>query len=245
MGVFDQLGSIPGLGVLEGFDAGGFFSGVGRIMTFIVLLAIASAIIGFFFYKRKSTQKYNQTIHFFESVNGQTIPIEDCQACELIIPGTSIAVFYIKSKDFYLPRGVIKMGKNSYWYAIRDNRELVNFSLKDINSEMKEAGLDYDHTDMRYANKNLKKIINDNYRSKSKKWWQEYKDVISTVIFIFVLSVAMYLLINKIGGLIGQVQPLLHEAQQVVAEVRELLVALDETRTICSGAGSVSGITPG
>lgn len=241
MGVLDN---ISGLGFLEGMNIAGFFSGVGKILTFILLLFIASVVIGLVFYRKKASKKANQSIHFFEEVAGQMIPIEDCTASELTIPNSSIRVFYIKDKDLYLPRGTRKMGKNSFWYGIRKNRELVNFTMKNLNEAMTEAGLEFDHTDMRYANKNLKKIIDENFRQKSKKWWQEYKDVVSTVIFIFVMSIAFYLLINKIGGLMSQANQMIQSSQGVVDRVTDLLVKLDETRTICGGAGSSSGITP-
>ena len=50
--------------------------------------------------------------------------------------------------------------------------------MKNINEETKEAGLEYDHTDMRYALTNLLALIKRNYRDKSQPWWREYKDVI-------------------------------------------------------------------
>ena len=144
------------------------------------------------------------------------IPLGDDVACELIIPGTNINVFYIKEKDMYLPRPIKRMGKDAYWFAIRNNRELVNFKIKNINKEMTEANLEYDHTDMRYALTNLKELIKRSYRDKSQVWWKEYKEVISLVILIFVLTLSFIFIISKVGGLIDKVGGLIENADRLI-----------------------------
>ncbi len=215
------LESIPGLNKigLGEIDFVGFVGKLGNIFLLIVLFAITACIIGFFLYRRKEKALYNLTLHFFEEINGQTVPTEDLKAAELIIPGTNIMVFHVKSKDLFLPRGTIRMGKKSYWYSVRNNREIINFSMTNINKETGEAGLNYDHTDMRYAYTNLREIIKRNYKDKSQKWWREYKDVIATVVFIFVLSLSFFFIVSQVGKLIGQIAPLLERAEQILAQL--------------------------
>ena len=99
---------------------------------------------------------------------------------------------------------------------MRNNREIVNFSMKNINKEMKEANLNFDHTDQRYALTNLKELIKRNYKDKATPWWREYKEVISLVILIFVLSLSFFFLLSKIGSLIDKVGALIDHADQVV-----------------------------
>ena len=93
---------------------------------------------------------------------------------------------------------------------IKNNREIVNFTLQNIN-EHAEAELEYDHTDMRWAAENTKEFIKRNYRDKSTKWWQLYKDTISTVIHIVIHTVSWaimtYFLIKftrELGSVAGQ-----------------------------------------
>lgn len=214
------LENVKGLGFIENFSFKGLISGVTGFLIVVGVFAFLTIIVAIFLLKRKEKKLYNITIHFFEEVQGNLIPIEQCLACELTIPNTSVKVFYIKSKDLYLPRGVRKMGKNSYWYAIRDNKEIVNFRIKNINKEMKEANLDYDHTDMRYAMNNLRDLIKRNYRDKSIPWWREYKEVISIVIYVFVLTLSIFFILNKIGDLIDKVGLLIDHADQLVQSAR-------------------------
>lgn len=215
--------NIPGLnGILDKFDLMSIAKGAGAFFLFVVILIIVAGITGTILYLRKQKKLYSNTLHFFEEVNGQMVPVKDLKAAELTIPGTSLKVFHIKSEDLFIPRGTKKMGKKSYWYAIRNNRELVNFTMVNLNEAMREAKLDYDHTDMRYAFANLKELIKRNYRDKSTKWWQEYKDVISTVIFIFVMSVAFFFLLGKIGKLLTQVSELLELGNQYIEAMANL-----------------------
>ena len=203
------LENIRGLEFLNNLDLSGVLKGVGNLALLLILIFIIGGGLASFIYFKKRKNLYDQKLHFFEEVSGQMIPIEDLNAMELIIPGTSIKVFYVKSKDLYMPRGTKKMGKKSYWYAIRNNREIVNFIMKNLNKDMIEAGLDYDHTDMRYAYANLKEIIKRNYRDKATKWWKEYANVIAVVVFVFVLTISFWFLLGKIGGILDKIPALL------------------------------------
>ena len=195
---------IPGTdNIMPSMNWGGVATGVGFvILAFIVFVFLAACIWYYFHWKNKDLNK--KKIHWFEEINGHMVPIGLDIAEELTVPGTNVQVFYIKRKDMYLPRPVKAMGKDSYWFCIKSNRELVNFTMKNMNKEFSEAGLDYDHTDMRYALNNLRELIKRNYRDKATPWWQEYKEVIGLVVLIFVLSVSFFFLLSKIGGLIGQ-----------------------------------------
>lgn len=218
------LSSIPGLeGVSSNLpSASKILSGIGGLAMIIILFLITAGILYTLLWIKKQKELYNKKIFWFEEVHGEMVPIDNDMAAELTIPGTNIQVFYIKKKNLYLPRPVIRMGKDSYWFAIKNNKEIVNFSMKNINKEMKEANLNYDHTDMRYALTNLLDLIKRNYKDKSLKWWQEYKEVISLVILIFVISLSFFFLLSRTGKLIEQVGQLIDHADQVVKSAQLL-----------------------
>lgn len=224
------LENIKGLDFLNEINLSGILKGVGNFALLLIIMAIVGGGFAFFLYHKKQKTLYDQMLHFFEEVSGQMIPTEDLNATELIVPGTDIKVFYVKSKDIYLPRGTKKMGKKSYWYAIRNNRELVNFVMKNLNKDMIEVGLDYDHTDMRYAYANLREIIKRNYRDKATKWWKEYANIIAVVVFVFVFTISFWFLIGKIGGILDKIPALL-----------DRIIALEQA----TGVSSASGVVPG
>lgn len=207
---------IPGIGGIGGINFSSILSGVGQFIVLIFLFIIVGALFYFLYYKKKNSQKFNKKIHWFEEVHSDMIPISDDMAREITIPGTNINVFYIKEKDMYLPRPVKRMGKDAYWFAIKNNREIVNFTMKNLNEEMTEANLDYDHTDMRYAMNNLRELIKRNYRDKSQPWWREYKEIISLVILIFMLTLSFVFLFSKVGSLLDKVGSLIQHAENLI-----------------------------
>lgn len=225
---------IPGLEVMKNINWGSIFQGIGIFILFLGVLLVAGGVTLFLLYKLKEKKLYNKGLHFFEEITGVMQPVEDLMATELIVPGTSIRVFYIKEKDFYMPRGTKKMGKDSYWYAVLNNREIVNFVMKNLNKELKEANLEYDHTDVRYAYENLREIIKRNYKDKSLKWWKEYKEVISIAILIFALTLSFVFIMWKLGDLVDKIGNLLDVANTLIEKTAVL------QRSV---GGPVSGIS--
>lgn len=207
------LENIQGLGFLKDFDIAKFASGTGTLVLALIMLALSAGVVGYWLWRRSEKEKYNKHIFWFEEVHGEMVPIGEDLACELTIPNTNVTVFFVKKKNLYIPRPTMRMGKDSYWFAIRNNRELVNFKMKNLNKEMKESNLEYDHTDMRYAKENLLELIKRNYRDKNLPWWKEYKDLISTIVYVFVTALALYFLLSKIGKLIGQVDTMMKSAK--------------------------------
>jgi hypothetical protein len=204
------LEGLPNLNLMNLLKMGGQFLGGALIFIFI-----AVSVYGFF--KWKNRVKEVNKIYWFEEVNGQMVPIDKVDdAQELTLPNSNIKVFFIKKRKMYLPRPVKKMGPRHYWFCIRNNREIVNFTMKNLNVEMSEAGLDFDHTDMRYALTYLKDLIQRNYRDKATPWWKEYKDIIAVVILVFVLTVAMFFIMSKLGSLADKIGVLIDHADTLV-----------------------------
>ena len=69
---------------------------------------------------------------------------------------------------------------------------------------------------MRAPNEFLKELINRNYRDKATPWWKEYKELIATVILIFVLGVTFFFLFSKLGSLVDKIGILIDHADLLV-----------------------------
>lgn len=206
---------------LPSIDFGAIFTGIGLILAMIVMFVVIAGSI-YFYFDYKNKHKNKKKIDWFEEVNGQMVPVDFDEAVELTIPRTNIKVFYIKRKDMYMPRPVKRMGNNRYWMCIKNNREIVNFTMKNMNEEMTEANLDYDHTDMRYALSNLQALIQRNYRDNSLPWWKEYKDVIAIVVLVFVLSLSAFFILMRLETLIDKIGTLVDHADQLIQAAKTL-----------------------
>lgn len=238
MGVLDTLGvggvfggSLPSAGTVWGYL--GTFAG----LTGLFLVSVIIFLIVIYIISQKN--KYIISLHWFQAIHGKMIPMMDEKAEELTIPGTTIRVFKTK-KGKYLPAGVDPMGKNSYWIAKTRTGENIYFTVTDINKDMKEAGLDYDHSDARAQNENLRDLISKAYTQKSQKWWQEYKEVISLAILIFVFSLATIFVLGKAQKVISTTQPVLDLNAQVLEEVKKTLIVMDN---LCGKSIGLAGIS--
>ncbi len=228
------LENIKGLGFLDNINGSGILGKVSAFAQFMFIAVVGATLIGLYFYWKNDKDSYNKTIHIFETVNHQLIHIRDEMAREIVIPLTTVRVFFLKHSKIYLPRGTRQMGKDHFWYAIRRNREWVNFTLKDLDKEMKEVGLDYDHTDMTYANANLKKLIDNNYNKE--KWWVTFRNEIGLTILIVMLTFSFWFLFGKLGSIIGSLTPLIEAMKEVAILLKEILGNMDN---VCSTSGVI------
>jgi|TARA_Y100000310_G_scaffold97876_1_gene95546 hypothetical protein len=233
MALLDDLG-LGGVIGGGGLNVGSITSGLGAFSKFIIIAVLLSVLVGAWYYSKNFKKAYNKKIHIFEEINGELVPVDDDRAMLMTIPETTVKVFFLKKNKIYLPEGIIKVGKDRYFYAIRNNREWVNFRLTNINKEMEEAGLDYDHTDMRYANTQLKKLIEKSY--KKTKWWQEYRNEISVAILILMLTFSFWFLFGEMRDLVSQITGLIKEAKEVQRISGE---AFSNIANLCSPSGIV------
>ena len=195
---------------------------ISKFFTFfsIILLIVFIAGIVFFLMKwrRDKASPTNKKIGWWEEVQGKLIPTSMDNVTEVIIPGTRLRVLYLKSKDMWLPRFTRGITKDLFYVAITPKREMVNFTLKSISDDMAEAGLDYDHTDMIWASENLREFIKRNYRDKSTPWWKAYQGVITTAIYIIILTFSFVVILyfmremmGEMGDILGGIETLLNK----------------------------------
>lgn len=191
---------------LPDFNLFNFFSNFMNIVVIVIVFLVGVAIIYFGFrYRAKNKQGIKKEIHWWEEVGGKMVKIRIDQATELSIPGTSLKLFYVKDKDLWLPRFTRGVSPTEFYVALTPNKEIINFSLLGIGESLKAAGLDYDHTDMRWAAENLREFVKRNYRDKSTPWWKEYAGVITTAIYILVMTFSFVIILFFLKGVIGDI----------------------------------------
>ena len=187
----------------------------------IFVLIVFLGIIVFFFMKWQKNRKdpAKMKVGWWEEVQGNLIPTSMDDAKEIIIPGTRLRVLYLKAKDMWLPRFTRGITKDLFYVAITPKRELVNFTLKSISSDMAEAGLDYDHTDMIWASENLREFIKRNYRDKATPWWKAYQGVITTAIYIILLTFSFVIIIYFMREMITEMSSILSGIDKLLAQM--------------------------
>lgn len=229
MAFSDFLGQ---LGVNVGTDPGTFsFNFIGDI----IILLLLCLIVGGFTYWYVQKKSYDKTIVKFREVNGITRRVGIEKAKEIILPNTSIRAFYLKKSKFFMPRPSIESGENEFWYFVRHDGEWINVGIANVNEELKQLGLKYDHTDMRMANAALKRLVDKSY--KKINWMKEWAPYIGFGVIIIMVSIGGYLVMGEsakvVGASAGNVQAL-----QGIAE------SLDRILASMNNLAATSGVRP-
>ena len=173
--------------------------------VFLIIISVGT----FLYYSRKVKKvQFKNKIPLFTNINGKHSRIGIDTAKEIFIPDSNISLFFLKERKIYIARPTRAMGKNEFWFSIAENGEWVNFDLASDPEKNTLALANYDHRDTRYAYVNLKDIIKRNYSDKAVKWWKEYSPLITFVIVSFIFIGGCWLLLAKIGTLIGELVPI-------------------------------------
>jgi len=189
-----------------GIDLLGIFDKAATIgMLFAVVIVAGFLMFLFFRYKRNKRQGAFKELVWWEEINGQLAPVRTDRAKEIVVPGTNLRLFYVKNMDLWLPRFTRGLTPNLFYIAVTKNKELINFTLGGLEDDLRRAGLTHDHTDMRWASENLREFVKRNYRDKATPWWKEYSQVISTAIFILVMTVSLATIIYFLRGVVQDI----------------------------------------
>lgn len=211
------------MGLLDSFGVSFDVSKIVGALWFYVGLFFIVLIIGlivgglFVFMRRKKQTKELNKIGWWEEVNGRLIPTRMDEVEEIVIPGTLLRIFYNRKKDLYIPRFAKAIDKGLYYVALTPTKQMVNFTLPGISEDLKRAKLDYDHTDMLWASENIREFVKRNYKDKAQKWWVAYQQVITTAIYILVLTFSFVIIIYFMRGIIQDISKVADNLAQAVA----------------------------
>lgn len=168
-----------------------------NIVMWVIGVVLGCAVIGGLIYAYFRYKKYNKVIQVFGKINGAVVPIMKERA---MFERVGIAGDYwcrtMKSKKI-LPRPSIAMGKNTYWYFVREDGEWINFSLKDIDADMKQAGTYFVDEDMRLQRLGIQKNIKDRFGEKP-SFWDKYGAILGYVLFILIITISLIMLFKQL-----------------------------------------------
>jgi len=217
------------------FSGGGGFNPYTLVIVAIFILILFAAAIGIWMFL--NAKKYKYKIIVFENISGQGFqPTLKDRARLVKIGDGGEELLYLRKKKVYRTAYGKKMGKNTFWFAVGQDGYWYNILLGDLDAKMGMLDIEPIDRDMRYMHVAIRKNIQERYRKIG--IMEKYGSMIFGAVFFIVMVVALWFLIDQIGGLMG-------EAQGVVAGVEKLIkpieTALSRVDTICSGG---SGITP-
>lgn len=203
------------------------FGGLGSAIPTVIGFVIVAVAIGLFTFWIINKRSYNMVIHVFEEISGNTSPIDEDKAKEIVLPFTSVRAIYLKRRKIFLPRPSIQTGRKHYWYFVRKDGEWIN--VKPVwNPDTNQFDLISDHADMRLANASLKKLVEKSY--KKLNWIKEYAPYIAIAILILMLAIAFYMIFSKAGESFSQLSGVAESLKENLEVQKEILQSLENIK---------------
>ena len=193
-----------------------FFAGI-----FLLAAAIGGLFFGMWYIKNKHKKDKNACkITWWVEVTGKKImePSRTDIVEEIILPGTVLRLFYCKKRDLWLPRFSRGINKDLFFVGLTPTQQMVNFTIKGISEDLKNADLEYDHTDMIWAAENAREFVKRNYKDKSVKWWQMYQGVLTTAAYILIMTFSLVIIIYFMRGIVDDMGVLLGQIGNVLEQ---------------------------
>jgi len=159
--------------------------------------------------------QFNKKVHIYDARNGIMEYVGKDRAKEVRYNIQGDTVFFLNKRKMFLPRGEMRVGKNLYLYGIREDGEWINFSITDLNQELRKANIKFIHSDMRAFKAGLSKIMKDRFEKKS-----SVKDIVLMVapyVFIIIASIALYFIADRLVAFLNQMPAVIEKLDKLLA----------------------------
>jgi len=217
---------------LKGFGIGTVDIIAYIIIGFILVAVMTVAIIWFLL-----NRKYNKIITIFEKVGGEFVPVGKDRGMEVRYSSAGDSITYLRRRKRYIPNPQIQTGRRQYWFYVREDDELINFGLQDLNDEGTRVGAKFLDKEMRYSRTQIQKGLKDRYESPS--IWAKYGIYIISFSYIALIGVMVWLLFDKWVDLAQATAGSVETASVVLDRIDQILSSMDN---ICVGGSGAVGV---
>jgi len=215
---------------LDSFDLG--LSGMGNIILWVVISLFLLGIAGGFFihYFTKKTYKHKIIVYGMMG-NAPRIKWRDT-AKEVPMGKAGDKLYYLRQKKRYLPLPTLQMGYNEWWFWEREDGELINITIEDLDTKQKALGIKFIESDMRLQRLGIEKNLA--FRLQKQSFWDKYGDKIVNILFYVIVSLLLIVIFVEWQ----KTAVVLNEAVQTAGEV------LKEVNKAKSNPNAPATVTP-
>lgn len=214
------------------------FGTLGNVLMWGFGIVIVLAILGFILFWWINKRTYTQNIWIFGKVGGVPMLkfIDRGRMMPFGMAGDRL--LNLKKMKKYLPPPRIQMGKDIYWFYEREDGELINFSLEDLDEKQRKAGAYYVDTDMRMQRLGIEKNLRE--RMERKGFFEKYGSTIAGAIFVIMVTVALVVLFSKLKDVAGSMDAMAGSVNAMASSVDQFYSA----RIGGESPADVSGLVP-
>ena len=212
-----------------------FGLGTVDIIAYVIITVVIAALMTVGIIMFILNRKYNKKIIIFEKVAGSFVPIGKDRGMEVRYSNAGDTITYLRKRKRYIPNPSIQTGKREYWFYVRQDDEMINFGLADLDQEGIKAGAKFLDKEMRYSRTQIQKGLKDRYESPS--IWAKYGIYIISFSYIALIGVMVWLLFQEWTELAQATSGAVDTAAVVLDRVDQILGSLDN---VCSGGSGIS-----
>ena len=201
-------------------------------MVTLLVVLIVGGLFGLWAYNYMMKKKFNITIQIFEKINGKYRPTKKDKAMELSVGTEGLKAIFLKGLKRYRAKPTLQQGDRTYWLAIDEENNLVNFEMTDIDMHLREMKIETTETESRANRIAFQKALGDRLKHKE-SFWDKYGKSIMNVIYIVLITIAIVFVLAKVGNILSSVPPILERMAQVEDKQATILTALDNIARSC------------
>lgn len=206
------------------FTSGINFSGILGGFTIFIYMMIGAAVIGIILWIILSNLRYVYKIQNFENISGQGfVPTSKDRAMLIKVGDGGEELLYLKKSKVYRTAYGRKISKNTYAFAKSSAGYWHNITFGNLDSKLKEIGVDPVDRDMRYMHVAIRRNIKDRFNKTT--FLEKYGGLIAYVALIAVTGIMMYLLFDKYIKISSSVNGAIDSARQVLEATKQILAA--------------------
>lgn len=215
-----------------GVDLPSFSFGGNLVYILLIILVFFLAGIGIWFYL--NNKMFNRKVVVFENIAGKGWEVTHKDRARLIKVGDGgEEILYLRRAKVYRTAYGRKQGKNEYWFVIGQDGYWYNFTLGDFDAKMNMLDIEPVDRDMRYMHVAIRKNIKDRYNKPN--FMEKYGTLVMNGVFLLLIMIGLYFLIDKIGGLVSQVDIAMKANAETMKVAERILGSVDSIKAGGSG----------
>ncbi len=201
-------------------------SSTGTLVFWIILCIIIAGIIGgaiyaYYYYKRI----YKNQISCFSFIGNIPRKLFTDRAKEVRFGHVGDSLFYLRKQKRYIPVPTIQVGAKEFWYWKREDGELINIGLENLDVKMKAMNCFFVDADMRMQRLGIEKNLQ--FRFQEQNFWQKYGGLLIGVGMFVIMAVLLIVLF-----------------MQWSKAANDLSIVSDKLGTLIEKAGAMCGQRP-
>lgn len=165
-----------------------------NIIVWVIIFIVLGIIAGLVFYFAIQRKRFNNILIIFEKINNVWVDTFLDKGMEVKFSPLGTSVMYFRKLKRNEPMPKIQSGSRKFYFKKYPDGTLINFRLDDNETDDFEKFTDMNKA-MLYHHTGINRGLNNRYDKLNP--WKEYAPIIISVIFIAMMGVMVWLVMDK------------------------------------------------